>query len=249
MAKPLMSTHVLPGNPPVEVMIHHSARAKRYALRVSRMDGRVSLSLPAWASKDAAIEFLHTREAWLRKHLRQTPKAQIAHIGAKLPIHGVLYPILAGSGRAATFEDGKITVPNGPRQGSRIKALLITMARARLAAAVDTHSTILGRTVGRMTLRDTRSRWGSCSAKGDLMFSWRLIMAPHGVLDYVAAHEVAHLVEMNHSQRFWALCGQLCPKHRQHRDWLKHHGATLLAWHFDDAKDGSSVDTPTYQNE
>jgi predicted metal-dependent hydrolase len=77
---------------------------------------------------------------------------------------------------------------------------------------------------GRLTLRDPRSRWGSCSAKGDLMFSFRLIMTPPEVLDYVAAHEVAHLVEMNHGPAFWSLCHRLCPATDTHRRWLKDHG-------------------------
>jgi predicted metal-dependent hydrolase len=84
-----------------------------------------------------------------------------------------------------------------------------------------------------LTLRDTRSRWGSCSAKGDLMFSFRLIMTPPEILDYVAAHEVAHLVELNHGPGFWDLCHRLCPTTDTHRRWLKKHGAALLAWRFD----------------
>jgi len=117
--------------------------------------------------------------------------------------------------------------------------LLTALARERLLGAVARHAEALGRPAGKITLRDTRSRWGSCSSKGDLMFSWRLIMAPPAVLDYVAAHEVAHLAEMNHSARYWAVCEQLCPEYRVHRRWLKQSGAALLAWRFEVREDAA----------
>jgi hypothetical protein len=226
------STHVLPGDPPVEVVLRRSARAKRYSLRVSRSDGRVSLSLPLWAPESEALEFLRDREGWLRRHLDRAPEMRAARIGAVVPVLGQGHMVVAGTGRTARIEEGTITVPPGAREGVRIKALLKTRAHAELAAAVARHAERLGRVPGRLSLRDPRTRWGSCSSKGDLMFSWRLVMAPHPVLDYVAAHEVAHLAEMNHSDRFWAVCARLCPDYDTHRRWLKREGAALLAWDF-----------------
>jgi predicted metal-dependent hydrolase len=191
------------------------------------------MSLPVWAPEDEALAFLHDRADWVRGHLDRAPAPSIARIGADLPVCGVPRPVTSGSGRAARFADGRIVVPDDARQGPRIKALLTAMARDRLRAAVAQHADTIGRDPGKLTLRDPRSRWGSCSAKGDLMFSFRLIMAPPEVLDYVAAHEVAHLVEMNHGPDFWSLCHRLCPSTDIHRRWLKDHGATLLAWRFD----------------
>ncbi len=106
------------------------------------------------------------------------------------------------------------------------------MARDRLVAACDGHAARLGRGYRSLTLRDTRSRWGSCSAAGGLMFSWRLILAPPEILDYVAAHEVAHLAEMNHSPAFWRVVAGLCPDYARHRAWLRKHGQTLHAYDF-----------------
>lgn len=225
--------HVLPGDPPVEVILRRNARAKRFSLRVSRSDGRVSLSLPTWAPEAEALAFLRDREDWVRGHLDHAADVQRAQIGVALPVHGVPRLVVAGPGRAARFIDSTLQVPPGPRVGPRLKALLSSMARDRLAAAVARHSGTLGRQAGRLSLRDPRSRWGSCSSKGDLMFSWRLIMAPPDVLDYVAAHEVAHLVEMNHSERFWRVCRGLCPETDRHRVWMRENGARLLAWKFD----------------
>jgi len=237
VSKTRASTHVLPGDPPVEVSFRRSSRATRYSLRVSRSDGRVSLSLPLWASEAEALAFLRDREDWVRRHLMAAPVPSQARIGAQIPVCGQPRPVVAGSGRAARFVDGVIAVPPGPREGPRIKALLTALARDRLSRAVAVHAAALGRAPGQLTLRDPRSRWGSCSSRGDLMLSWRLIMAPPAVLDYVAAHEVAHLVEMNHSDAFWRVCARLRPDYRDHRDWLKRHGAEILAWRFDLAEE------------
>lgn len=225
-------THILDGDPPIEVELKRSPRAQRFSLRVSRADGRVSLSLPVRAAEAAALDFLASREAWLRAHVAAAPTARTAGIGAVMPLEGRLCPVRAGTGRSARFDGAAITVPPGPRAGPRIKALFQALARERLAAAVDVHAAKLGRRPGRLTLRDTRSRWGSCTGRGDLMFSWRLIMAPPAVLDYVAAHEVAHLAHMDHSPRFWAQCARLCPGYAPHRAWLRREGPALLSWDF-----------------
>ena len=107
-------------------------------------------------------------------------------------------------------------------------------ARDDLAAASDFYAAEVGKTYSKISLRDTRSRWGSCSSKGVLMYSWRLIMAPTDVLRYVAAHEVAHLVEMNHSQAFWDVVADVMPDYQVHRKWLRTHGNTLHRVVFDD---------------
>lgn len=114
-----------------------------------------------------------------------------------------------------------------------MQAALKCLARDRLAEATDRHAASIGRQVRRITLRDTRSRWGSCTSEGNLMFSWRLILAPPEVLDYVAAHEVAHLVHMDHSRAFWAQVERLFPPHEPARAWLKREGTGLHRWRFD----------------
>jgi len=225
--------HTVPGDPPIEVELRRSTRARRLTLRVSRSDGRVRLSLPDRADEAEALAFLAAREGWMRRHLAAAPAPRRPRIGGTVPVGGVERPIVAGTGRAARFSDGALHVPEDDRLAPRLAALLKALARDRLAEASHRHAAALGRPVGRITLRDPRSRWGSCSTRGDLMFSWRLIMAPPEVLEYVAAHEAAHLVEMNHSARFWALCETLFPGHAGPRDWLKRNGAGLLAWRFD----------------
>ncbi|MEL6280973.1 MAG: M48 family metallopeptidase, partial [Pseudomonadota bacterium] len=126
------------------------------------------------------------------------------------------------------FDAGRLDV-GGPEVGidRRVAAWLKEEARAWLLARAGVHAAQLGARFERIAIRDTTSRWGSCSASGALSFSWRLILAPDAVSDYVAAHEVAHLREMNHSARFWALVERLRPDWRAQRDWLRAHGADL----------------------
>ena len=149
-------------------------------------------------------------------------------MGGTVPIEGVQSAIRPGTGRTPRLVDGVLLVPgDAARAGARVAAYLKVLARARLQEACDRHAAALGRRYSGLTLRDTKSRWGSCSADGGLMFSWRLVMAPSAVLDYVAAHEVAHLAEMNHSARFWAEVARLMPEYASPRAWLKRHGQEL----------------------
>lgn len=224
---------VLPGLPGVEVALRRSARARRFSLRVSRQTGAVTLTLPLRARESEAMSFLNAQADWLARALSDlTPATRPAH-GLLIPVEGQSLMIAPGVGRGVRIEAGQILVPGDPAQvPARLQAWLKTRARDRLAASVDRHGAVLGRKAAAISLRDTRSRWGSCSAEGRLMFSWRLIMAPPPVLDYVAAHEVAHLAEMNHSDRFWAVVERLCPGWKPQRAWLRREGAALQAIRF-----------------
>ena len=143
--------------------------------------------------------------------------------------------LVSGMGRAARIEDDSLVLPGDPgRAGVRAVAYLKVLARDRLVAACDHHAGRLGHGFTKVSLRDTRSRWGSCTSDGGLMFSWRLIMAPPAVLDYVAAHEVAHLAQMNHSQAFWVVVDRLCPGYSAHRAWLREQGQSLHGYRFGD---------------
>ncbi|MDE3029112.1 MAG: M48 family metallopeptidase, partial [Paracoccaceae bacterium] len=168
------------------------------------------------------------KEAWIRAALAARPVGRAVAMGGTVPIEGVECTIRPGTGRAPRLEGGALLVPGDTaRAGARVAAYLKVLARARLQEACDRHASALGRGYSGLTLRDTKSRWGSCSADGALMFSWRLVMAPPAVLDYVAAHEVAHLAEMNHSARFWAKVARLMPEYEGPRAWLKRHGQEL----------------------
>ncbi|QEE34753.1 M48 family metallopeptidase [Octadecabacter sp. SW4] len=230
-----MGRHVIGGNPPIEVTLRRSTRARRLSLRVSRLDGRVTLTLPHRVSEREGIAFVREREDWLRGHLSGITKETRPQIGGTVPFGGEDLAIVAGPVKRARMGEAALIVPDDPaRVSARVEAYMKLHARDRLADASDRYAAVLGRSYGRITLRDTRSRWGSCSSTGDLMYSWRLIMAPPEVLDYVAAHEVAHLVEMNHSDAFWTVVGDIFPDHKRCRRWLRENGDRLHRVRFRD---------------
>ncbi|MEL7117432.1 MAG: SprT family zinc-dependent metalloprotease [Pseudomonadota bacterium] len=230
-----MSTRTLPGSPPVEITLRRSARARRISLRVSSLDGRVTLSLPKRTSEQEALDFAASKEDWIRKHLSQHAASLTVGFGTVLPIEGADVTVRAGAVRSARREAGDLLVPPSEDMvAARVKAYLKLLARERLTRHATRYAKAVDRPLGRITLRDTRSRWGSCTSEGNLMFSWRLILAPPDVLDYVAAHEVAHLVEMNHSPAYWQVVAQIYPDYAAERAWLRKNGTTLHRYRFDD---------------
>lgn len=229
-----MSQFSLPGNPPIAVVLRRSARARRLSLRMSQLDGRVTLTLPSKVPESQGMAFLREKEAWLRSHLSKRDVDVLVGMGAEIPVEGDLLRIEPGQGRSVRRAEGVLLVP-GPedRVAARVKGWLRTLARDRLAEACDEYAQRLGRPYDRLTLRDTRSRWGSCTHDGGLMFSWRLILAEREILDYVAAHEVAHLAEMNHSPAFWAQVERIYGDWKPARHWLRENGAALHRFKFE----------------
>lgn len=231
-----MKQHLLAGDPPISLNLRRSARARRISLRISQLDGRVTLTMPKRLHEAEALAFAKAKEDWIRKHLTARGEDVVVRLGAQMPVGGNMLTIVPGQGRRVAIGPDDIAVP-GPvdRVPSRLSAYLREIARDRLAGACDDYSALLGKPYQRITMRDTRSRWGSCTTDGALMFSWRLIMAPPDVLDYVAAHEVAHLAQMNHSPAFWAEVERIYGDYRAPRKWLRTHGNGLHRYRFDTA--------------
>lgn len=232
-APPASEDTILPGEPPVRIRVRRSAQARRMSLRVSSVDGRVTLSLPKRARLAEALAFAREREEWIRAALcRGHAPVQIAP-GVRLPLEGSLVPVVQAPVPRVVGTDAALLVPPGEaRFAARTLSYLKRLALLRLENSCRRHAEALGHSYAAIALRDPRSRWGSCSSDGRLMFSWRLILAPPPVLDYVAAHEVAHLVHMDHSAAFWSVVARLCPDHRRHRQWLAEEGASLHRWRF-----------------
>ena len=216
----------------IAVTLRRNARARRMTLRVSRSGGEVVLTLPPRASEADGAAFALSRAGWIRGAQAAMPAAQAAVFGAALPVEGRPLVLTPAPVRAARIAGDALLLPQARPPGTVAEAWLKHLARDRLAAACDRHAAALGRTFAAIALRDTRSRWGSCTQDGRLMFSWRLAMAPPEVLDYVAAHEVAHLAHMDHSPRFWAAVATLMPGYAPRRAWLRRNGADLMAWSF-----------------
>lgn len=230
-----MGERVLQGDPDITVILRKSARARRLTLRISQFDGRVTLTLPTRVSEREALAFAQEKHGWICKHLEAWEGTVPVGLGVALPIEGALRDVMAGQGRSVRLEEGTLAVPGvEARVPARALGFLKARARDRLAAASDHYAARLGRSYSGITIRDTRSRWGSCSSAGKLMYSWRLIMAPPAVLDYVAAHEVAHLAQMNHSPAFWAEVTRIYGPYEGPRKWLRSHGNALHRYRFGD---------------
>jgi predicted metal-dependent hydrolase len=223
-----MAEHIEIGDPTIHVKIKRSARARRYSLRVSNTDGAICLTLPKGASLSEAARFAREQEGWMRKHLAKQLKPLSVEFGGTVLFDGEYRQIEPGQGRAVRFQDGVLYVPgSSDKLPAKLRAYFKAMARERMVAASSHYADLLGKPIGRVSLRDTRSRWGSCTSQGNLMYSWRLIMAPRNVQAYVAAHEVCHLVEMNHSTAYWTLVAGIFPDYQIQRNWLKKNGVIL----------------------
>lgn len=216
----------------IRVSLRRSARARRMTLRVPRLGGDVVLTLPRNTPLAEGRAFAESKAEWLRQaSKRQTPPAIIGS-GIVIPIEGQPFTITPFPISRPRKENDKLLIPQAKPAGPVVQAFLRHLAHQRLTGASTHYADQIGREYRSISLRDTRSRWGSCSSEKRLMYSWRLIMAPPEVLNYVAAHEVAHLVHMDHSPRFWAEVEKLMPDYQKHRNWLRQHGNDLLAWKF-----------------
>ena len=219
----------------LKVALKRRPTAKRITLRVSNASGEVVLTIPERTSIDIAQRFADSHGGWIATRLAKVPTRVLFEPGALVPLRGVPHRIVhwsavRGVTHATTASDGSpILAVSGESShvARRVQDFLEAEARRDFAASVKRHTQTLGIPAKRITVRDTKSRWGSCSANGALNFSWRLIMAPPFVLDYLAAHEVAHLRELNHSHRFWKLTHQLCPRTDEAEAWLKTYGSAL----------------------
>jgi predicted metal-dependent hydrolase len=217
------------------VALRRSARARRMVLRVPHAGGEAVLTLPLHAPLAEGEAFARSRRDWLAAALTRRPAPQCVTQGARLPVEGRLLTVTpAPALRAPRIEAEALLVPDARPAGPVVAAFLRQLALARLRPECDRLAALLGREARAIVLRDTRSRWGSCTSDGRLMFNWRLAMAPPEVLAYVAAHEVAHLAHLDHSPRFWAAVERLMPGHAPQRAWLKQNGAGLMLWRFRD---------------
>ena len=229
-----MGVTSFPGNPEIPLKLRKNARARRMTLRISRVDGGVTLTVPRGVSEREALAFAAEKRDWVVGHLSKQARPERVDPGQRLTVGDQVFEIVQGTQRRLSVKDGCITLPAPVETGRvHLQAWLKEQARAALTRASDHYADRLGRRYTRLTLRDTRSRWGSCSSAGALMYSWRLILAPTDVLNYVAAHEVAHLKEMNHSAAFWRVVDQLYGPHQDARAWLRHEGPKLHRFRFD----------------
>ena len=226
-----MPQRTLPGKGAPEVVHRVSARARRLTLRVAA-DGLVTCTRPRSTPLRDACAFVEAKARWIEARVSMLPPELRVAAGAELPVDGHALLVCPADVASVRPGSGRLLVPRGVPPGPQVAAWLRARAAVRATEACARHATALGVPHGPVRVKDTRSRWGSCTSKGALMLSWRLAMAPREVLSYVAAHEVAHLVRMDHSPAFWSIVEGLDPDWRDRRAWLRAHGAALLRLRF-----------------
>jgi predicted metal-dependent hydrolase len=216
------------------VTLRRHAQARRYTLRVQAATRSIILTMPMRGSVREAKAFAERSGAWIAARLKRLPQAIPFADGLVLPLRGVPHKIVHRPGARGTVwaeasENGPIICIAGGRAhlSRRVRDFLKHEAKRDLDAASRRYAALLGVRIKRVTVRDQVSRWGSCTAAGVLSYSWRLILAPPHVLDYLAAHEAAHLVEMNHSARFWRVVERICPDWERAKGWLNAQGNAL----------------------
>jgi predicted metal-dependent hydrolase len=232
------------------VRLRRHRQARRYTLRVVAVTREAILTMPPRGSFREAREFAERHGAWIAARLDRLPRPAPFEHGSEIPLRGVLHVIAHRRGARGTVwteidRDGRRQLcVNGDAAhvARRITDYLKREAKRDLEAAVSRYADRLGVTVRRISIRDQVSRWGSCSTSGALSFSWRLVLAPRFVLEYLAAHEVAHLLEMNHSVRFWRLLGRICPDMERAKAWLDVRGTDLHRYGM--ARDGFGAAKP-----
>ena len=210
--------------------IRRHPRARRLTLRVDSAAEGAVLTIPATAPIEDGVDWARRKSAWLLGMIEGLPPRVAFVDGAVIPFLGIGHRICHRPDQKGVVwrDNGQIHVAGSPEfLARRVTDWLKREARREIAARVAAKAERLGHQAGRIGLRDTRSRWGSCSSNGNLSFCWRLIMAPESVLDYVVAHEVAHLAVRDHSDRFWATVATLTENPVTARTWLRRHGEGL----------------------
>lgn len=230
--------HVAGRELPLRVVEH--ARAKRLTLRIDAGGQGLRVTVPPGLRAGEVERFLDRHRDWLELKLSRLPDRPQVRPGVRIPLRGTPHLIVHRPGRRGTVsvacQDG---VPALHVHGEeahlprRLADFLKREARHDIEPLVARHSASIGRRAKAIRFRDTSSRWGSCTADGTLSFSWRIMMAPPPVIDYLVAHEVAHLEQMNHGPDFWALCRRLCPRTDEARAWLRRNGTALQAIAFE----------------
>jgi len=217
------------------VRLRRHRQARRYTLRIQAATREVVLTMPPRGSLNEAKAFADKHSAWIAARLGRLAEAVPFRDGIEVPLRGATHRIVHRArtrGTVWTETDWRgnrliCVAGDGPHLARRVGDFLRREAKRDLEAASRKYAERLGVALKRVCVRDQTSRWGSCSTTGVLSFSWRLILAPPYVLDYLAAHEVAHLVEMNHSPRFWRLVTRMCPALERAKVWLDVHGSDL----------------------
>jgi len=224
-----MTYNITINNQELEIVIKKHRTSRRMILRYQPKKNCISLTLPRSASIKHGLNFVAEKIEWIAHQIAKIFDKNVFADNKVFSILGEEITIKYVGGRGVDdYVDGTLKI-HGAEEflERRVRVWLHKKCKMEIENYAREFCKALGVKHGKITLRDTSSRWGSCSANGNLSFSWRLIFAPREVLEYVVAHEVSHIKEHNHSPAFWAVVREICPNWKKSRDWLKQHGKTL----------------------
>ena len=221
----------------IRILYKLSSRARRISLKVKTAEREVAVIVPSERALPKAVKFARENSEWIDVQLESLPPPMPFIDGGPVMIRGEAYTLIASTGRGRPkihhhIREVHVPSPDAQSLPGRVKRLLIREAREELEAATHFYADKLGKRVSKVSVRDQSSRWGSCitrGGEGQISYSWRLISAPPFVLEYVAAHECAHMIEANHSQAFWDVCARISDDVKPAKKWLNKHGAKLHA--------------------
>jgi predicted metal-dependent hydrolase len=228
--KPLLSTHFIDlGEIRLPIQIKKNRTSRRLIVRYKPLQKSLSLTLPQATSVRQGLHFINEKREWILHQVMQYSSSNSFSDGQTIPVLGKNIRLEHVGGRGIVTEQDGVLKVHGDIEfmARRVQKYIVQKLKLEIIALAESFSKKLGTKVGNITLRDTSSRWGSCSSDGNLSFSWRLAFAPYEVMEYVVAHEVAHIREHNHSADFWALVVQICPEFKTSQSWLREHGKSL----------------------
>jgi predicted metal-dependent hydrolase len=212
-----------------EYTLRRSPRARRVRVSVDG-EGAVSVTLPKRAAKRDADAAVRELAPWIERRRRALARAvaEVARTPGTVPYLGVELSLVPQPGRTRVHRRGDMLLVPARDAGESLERWYRRAARTEIGPRLDAAVGRAGSVYTKLTIRNQKTRWGSCSSTGAMSFNWRLLLAPEAVLDYVVEHEVCHLEVMDHSPRFWRLLEQRVPDWREHAAWLRRYGSTLV---------------------
>ena len=228
-----MTKIFLEDEPDLEIFLRKNSNSRRITLRISSLDGKITITGPSYLDFEEFRNFAESKKSWLKSKRGSFKPPIFVSEGIKIPILGTEIKVLSSRVQRPKKIGNSLYINKKHPVSNQVKNYLIEICRVHLNCICKEFAERIGSEFHKITLRDTRSRWGSCSTDANLMFSWRLVMAPEDILAYVAAHEVAHLKHMNHSKEFWETVEFLFGPYKKEKAWLKKNGPSLYRYKFE----------------
>ena len=205
------------------LVINRKKNIRRLSLKVCRITASISINAPRFLSETEICNFYNLNRSWIHNQIRQCAISKVVKNGLSIPVEGILYEIVVKkSCFKIKFHEKQICIPsNISNIGKEVQSFLQEYCRSIMTPILLKKSNLIRQEIKKISFKDSKSRWGSCSSAGSIMLNWRLIMAPPSVYNYVISHELAHLVHMNHGSLFWKLVQELSPNYLKDKEWLK----------------------------